>query len=468
MFFIKNSIYQKITTDYSWLVILFFILRLYGITDPPLEIQHNWRQCTGLMIARNFLTIDPNIFFPRLDDTCLNSNIVAGEFPLMSYLHYLASLLFGYQHWYGRLINLIISSLGILSFGAILQFFFNKRIVWYSVLSLLVSPWLIYSRKMMPDTFSISLVFIGFWFALNFYKSKKWYNLVFFFIFSTLGCLAKIPAALYFAFFILLFYQLRKNQIRPYFITISLSISVSFFWYFVWGRYLSQHYGNWFNLGKPFVGGIIDIITHPSQVFYNFIFNSFNSYFLFGLLLYGMFRLFRDRNFNLIKYIIIFYLVFTLYIFKAGYFFYHHNYYMIPIIPVFAFVIGYGLANSNNKFILLIFIAGIIESIANQQHDFRIKPDQIYKLELESILNRLDNGEPKSPVLINTQSNPQQLYLANRRGCYISPDQMQDSNMLNSYKEKGYRWMVIDKYYENANSKKEIIYQDKHFIVYKL
>lgn len=468
MFFIKNSIYQKITTDYSWLVILFFILRLYGITDPPLEIQHNWRQCTGLMIARNFLTIDPNIFFPRLDDLCGKSNIIAFELQLPSFIHFIISKLLGYQHWYGRIIVLIYSSLGTYCFGYLISHFFNLKIAWYSVLSLTISSWFIFSRKMMPDTFSVSLVFISFYFGYLYVVNRNWYLLAFFFLFFLLGGLSKLPAAIYSVIPFCYHLQNRIPSTRNIVYSTIIALIMILVWYFIWGPYISQKYGNWTNLGQPFILGIRNIVSHPKEVLNNILFHSFFSYILFLLALFGLVSIMISKNKKIIVPIIYIFSLFCIYILKAGYFFYHHNYYMIPIIPVFAFVIGYGLANSNNKFILLIFTAGIIESIANQQHDFRIKPDQIYKLELESILNRLDNGEPKSPVLINTQSNPQQLYLANRRGCYISPDQMQDSNMLNSYKEKGYRWMVIDKYYENANSKKEIIYQDKHFIVYKL
>jgi len=102
-------------------IIFYFVIRLYGITDPPLEIGHHWRQVTGLMVARNFLEVNPNIFFPRVDETNGGTGIIGMEFPIMNYLHYLLSLIFGYQHWYGRLINLTISSLGIYYFYLLLR-----------------------------------------------------------------------------------------------------------------------------------------------------------------------------------------------------------------------------------------------------------------------------------------------------------------------------------------------------------
>lgn len=93
---------------------------MIGITNPPLEIGHNWRQVTGLMVSRNYLEVDPNILYPRIDDNNGSTGIIGMEFPSMNYTYFLISKTFGYTHWYGRLINLIISSLGL--------FFFYKLI----------------------------------------------------------------------------------------------------------------------------------------------------------------------------------------------------------------------------------------------------------------------------------------------------------------------------------------------------
>src|SRR5258708_1308722 len=46
--------YLKDIKDIRFWILFFFLLRMYGITMPPLEVGHNWRQTDGLMIARNF------------------------------------------------------------------------------------------------------------------------------------------------------------------------------------------------------------------------------------------------------------------------------------------------------------------------------------------------------------------------------------------------------------------------------
>lgn len=81
----KNTIIT-IGKDFRFWVLLFFILRLYGITNPPLEAAHNWRQTLTCSIARNFYEEDTNILYPRIDIDGEKSGIIASEFPVFNYL----------------------------------------------------------------------------------------------------------------------------------------------------------------------------------------------------------------------------------------------------------------------------------------------------------------------------------------------------------------------------------------------
>jgi len=157
-----------ITQFILWMLIFFFLIRLIGITNPPLEIGHNWRQCLTNMVARNFLEVDANIFFPRIDIAGEKTGIMGAEFPLLNYLIYLASLVFGYEHWHGRWINLIVSTAGIYHFFLLVKELFDKRIAGYASLILTVSVWFDFSRKIMPDTFSVALVLIAFYHGYRF------------------------------------------------------------------------------------------------------------------------------------------------------------------------------------------------------------------------------------------------------------------------------------------------------------
>lgn len=102
--------------DIRFWIVLFFLIRMIGISNPPLDASHNWRQCTGIMAARNFLEVDPCILYPRVDDNAGNSGVVGMEFPVMNYGIFLLSKIFGFHDWFGRLINLIVSSFGVYFF----------------------------------------------------------------------------------------------------------------------------------------------------------------------------------------------------------------------------------------------------------------------------------------------------------------------------------------------------------------
>jgi 4-amino-4-deoxy-L-arabinose transferase-like glycosyltransferase len=155
-----------------WLAFL-FIIRLYAITLPPLEFQHAWRQTDGLMIARNFYETLPNIFYPMVDTAGEKSGITGSEFPLLNYLSYIVSLIFGYRHWYGRLIVLIVSTIGCFYFYKTIKKFFDESVAFNATIILATSYWFSYSRKIFPDCFAAGLCMIALYFVLEYLENGK-------------------------------------------------------------------------------------------------------------------------------------------------------------------------------------------------------------------------------------------------------------------------------------------------------
>ena len=132
----------------EYAVVLFFLCRLIGITNPPLELSHNWRQVTGLMVARNFYENECNVFKPCTDETQGKSGIIGMEFPALNALHYLVAKICSYQHWYGRIINLFISSLGLLFFYKLIVISgFTEQHARYAFFLLAVSIWFSFQEK---------------------------------------------------------------------------------------------------------------------------------------------------------------------------------------------------------------------------------------------------------------------------------------------------------------------------------
>ena len=190
-------------------IVLFFCIRLIGITDPPLEIGHNWRQTTVTMVARNFLEVDNNIFLPRIDFAGEKTGITGMEFPFLNYLIYLIAEIFGYDHWYGRLINLTVSSLGLWYFFKLVGKYFPEKVAIYSTIVLAVSIWFQFSRKIMPDTFSMSIVIAAIYYGIQFLENHSRRNnnlsLLAYFVLMGIGVLSKLPSGYLLSIFIFFF-----------------------------------------------------------------------------------------------------------------------------------------------------------------------------------------------------------------------------------------------------------------------
>lgn len=132
----KKNLILLISDIRFWLLI-YFIIRLFGITNPPLEIDQNWRQTQTNMIARNFYESGLDFFHPRIDMAGEKTGIIGSEFPFFNFIIYLFSVVFEYAHWYGRLINLVVSSLGIWCFYLLINKLINRMVAFNATIILL-------------------------------------------------------------------------------------------------------------------------------------------------------------------------------------------------------------------------------------------------------------------------------------------------------------------------------------------
>ena len=467
-FVLKN--YKRI----EFWIVLFFLIRLVGIVNPPLEISHNWRQTTGLMVARNFLEVDPSIFYARIDDNSGGPGIIGIEFPSLNYIHFILAKVFGYTHWYGRLINLIVSSIGLLYFYKLLkQCKFDERLAFFSTLFLATSIWFTFSRKTMPDTYCISIMFVGLYYGLKYLEERKLSQIIAYTLICSLAILSKIPAGIY--FIVLLPFVLNgqfslKSRIALVFASF-IPIGLMYAWYFVWNPIVSEKYGIWYNSGVSISEGFHEISMHLGETFDNFYFDAFFSFVTFALFLLGLVLLFVKREKRLILAFVLVFSVFLIYIFKSGYFFYHHNYYIIPFVPVMALVAGYGLLQIKNKWAFgILFFFCVVESIANQQHDFFIKQSQMYKMDLEGIMDRFSSR--KDLIVLNGNLNPQLVYLSHRKGWNCNDNQLFDNNYLLELKKSNCKFIVVDKHASEQVSALKLpystVFENADFLICRL
>lgn len=451
-------------------VSLLFVIRLIGITNPPLEIEHNWRQVTGLMVSRIFVEQGPDLLHPRVEDNQGGSGIIGMEFPAMNYLYYLVSMLFGYDHWYGRLINLLISSFGLLAFFNIVKSLFSAKVAKVALLLLSCSIWFSFSRKMMPDTFALSLTMIGVWFGILYTEKGKWLHLLTFFIFIALGLLTKIPSAVLGALLMIPLFDIgivRQRKFAIYIVGI-ISVLPALWWYFSWNEHLAETYGYWYNSGETFQIGLHSILAEPKQFVKQFIFNGFKSYAVFIVYfigcLYTMVKL-RQTSSKEKLFVAATLVLGGMYIIRSGHFFVDHDYYMLPLLPFLALLGGYAVVTINRKWIFALVAIGMVEGIANQQHEFFINDSEQYKLALERIADEhIPHG---ALIVINGNGNPQQLYFSHRKGWNISDAEAGSLDFIRSLKKTGASYLIINRE-SQIQHQIPVLYSDDHYQIFDL
>ncbi len=475
----RNNIFTPIE---GWLL-LFFLIQCIGITDPPLEIGHNWRQVLTNMVSRNYFETGMDWLYPRIDIAGDKTGITGAEFPLLNFLIFGCFKMFGFAHWYGRLINLAAVIWGIFRFHKTINWLFNERVANFAAVSLMASVWFSISRKIMPDTFAVSLVIIGLSYIVQYCFYSKPQALLLGIIFMSLGMLSKIPSAcLVAALLSLIWIKTVKVKTKIFvFSGVIISAIPAIWWYFIWVPYLNTFGYPWF-ISKGLMEGVREIIPLWHLLLEKFYFTSFYSFIALIVMIFGVgiSVVQRDKVFwigiSAVTAIFVFYVV------KTGSVFPQHTYYVIPFVPIMSLFLGLGL-NALASFRwgdkwknVLIFLV-VVEGISNQMHDHFIKKSETYKLTLETEVSR--HIPISDLVIINSGVNPQELYFLHRKGWVALNEQIFDVNQMNQWIHKGAKYVVLNKsLFKNwvtsqirpssATPSGNLVYQNEFYALYKL
>lgn len=400
------------------------------------------------MVARNFLEVDPNIFYPRIDIAGDLTGITGMEFPLLNYLIYLVSRIFSYQHWYGRLINLMVSSMGLWFFYKLAEKYFSPRASFYATIILAGSIWFQFSRKIMPDTFAMSFILAAIYFGTNYFETevrpKKYWHLTGYVILMMLGVLSKLPSGYLLVVFGLFLID-RQISFRGKLVFVFVSFLGAIpvlVWYFYWVPYLVDNFGFWhFFMGKSFGQGFSEVLQNMPATLGRFS-NTALKYLGFAGFLFGLIYALVKKEKLVVALFLLSFFTFCLVIFKSGFSFPHHDYYVIPFVPVMALVAGYGLAKiANPKIAIILLIAISLEGIANQQHDFRLKDKDLYLLNLETELDKISHRDDL--FIINSSDYPTPMYFAHRKGWVDSNEMIESPAYINELVVKGLAYILI-------------------------
>lgn len=436
---------DKYFSSIKFWIVLFFLIRLIGITNPPLEVGHSWRQCLTNMITRNLFEIDNNPMYPRVDNGGKHDGIIFSEFPVYNYISYTISLVLGYKHWYGRLISLLVSSISCWYFYKLLLLFFDKKTAFNSTFLLIISIWFSFSRKIMPDIFSISLMIIAVYFGFLFLIKGNFKNLLAYAFAASIGVLAKMPVIFILSIFALPFFSKKYNfGLKFSLFTASVFVfCVMYWWYFVWGEFLLRTWEYQLFFPKNYKEGPKEFFPFVSLAAEKFYYSAFCSFTAFGVFMAGVFYCFKLKKFLPLKIIAATFPLFFIFMVKTGSVFAHHNYYVIPYVPIMAICAGWALSNFNKKLYLISLIVISVESFGAQFSDFFIRDSEKFILTLEQQIDEVIPQNEK--IALAGSDNPQYLYFAHRRGWGLTPSQTLDTSYMNFVYSKGYSYMVLVK-----------------------
>jgi hypothetical protein len=425
------------------------------------------------MVARNFIETDANMLYPRIDFAGEKTGITGMEFPVLNYLIYFASAIFGYEHWYGRLINLLFSSVGLWFFYLLVRKYFLHPIAFNATLILAVSVWFSYSRKIMPDTFSMSLVLMALYVGTNYLEATKnnWIQLLCYMLLLAFGVLSKLPSGCLLPILVAFYFNKEIPVSRKWLFAAATAFALLpvVWWYFYWVPYLVSTYGFWhFFMGKSIRIGIAEIILHYQDALHNF-YDIALKYIGFLACITGLVVMVRKRDKQMMLIATLSFVPFLLIMLKAGFTFTHHGYYMIPFVPVMALLAAYGLQIIQSIQVKgWIILAIAIEGIAAQQHDFRIHENYQNCMKLETALDQF--SERTDLILINSGEYPTPMYFAHRKGWINTNEKVLDPNYIDELKSKGLKYIVILKRCfgteVSMNGYPKIVDND-HFCIYK-
>jgi 4-amino-4-deoxy-L-arabinose transferase-like glycosyltransferase len=458
--------------DIRFWIVFFFAIRIYGITLPPLEVIHNIRQTDGLMIARNFYERSNNIFYPTVDVAGEKSGIVGCEFPLLNYLIYLMSEVFGFENWFGRIINLTVSSFGVFFFFKLIKNHFNESVAFNAAILLTVSLWFTYSRKNIPDTFSVSLCIGSLYFALQYFEKGKWYELLLYFLLALLGCLSKISAAAILTVLAIpVFFGKYSIQRKVLLSVLSAAILMTvYWWYFVWVPYLNDTYGyKMFFMGMPISEGLGQILEAWPKALSQ-LSSTPLKYTGLATFLLGIFFIVRKKAWLPLAVFCLPFSFFLIVIFKSGVHFTVNEYYMVLIAPAMAFVAGWGVAQLNKKaLVTFILVVVSIEGIANKIHDFRIKQPLAALEDLEPILDKVSQRSDLIAINGGAESGTA-MFLAHRRGWRVLPELFNDKAYMDYLKSNECKFILIIRKHPwvDVNLRLPVAYESEYFKIYNI
>lgn len=243
-------------------ILLFFCYTYYpGMLHMKPRGIHDWAQADRLSLAMRFYDDGMNFFKPATHNVYSTNGITGVEFPLQAYMAAIAGKVIGRGHISTcfRLIDTIISCIGLL-FLFMAGYKRTKDFVWSAITPLFVfcSPMFIYyTCNYVPDSASVAILFIAFYFVLDYFSERRTNDLLAAIAFMTLATLIKTSEGLYLVGFIGLValqrmshpvaYKRAGHYVFVFASLLAMSLPVA---YYSYNQYLNETYHSTVFLAK--------------------------------------------------------------------------------------------------------------------------------------------------------------------------------------------------------------------------
>lgn len=463
---------HKAIRDIRFVLLILFVIRFFGLFNPPLEVAHNWRQTDMMMVARNLAEDPSGIFYPRVDYEGVGKGIVGMEFPIVNELIAMCINTFGFTHWYGRLINLLLSSIGLYFFYLILLKLFDKRYAYTATFILAASVWFAYTRKILPDTIAVSFLFAGIYCSLLYLEKhkKRILYLLLSIILIALGGLIKISSFVVMAFLLpaILDKNIALKQKIILALGYSISLSVIVYWYFIWVPYLNSLSSIRFFMGNSLSTGFYEILNDLPRTLNRF-YETAIGFTGIAMLFTGLFFSIKNKN---RKILVIFFSGFAmqlLLLLKVGNHFGMHTYYILTLVPLMAFLAANAIQKVPVTYLIIIGFIFWAENFSRYFDEFMIKPTFQPVEELSTLLDNL-GVEKNDLIAVNGNGSPTILYFSERKGLLCQNEDIKKKEYISRLKRLGCDYIVISKIYSNYPKPQGIykIHEDDTFCVFKI
>lgn len=451
----------------TWIV-LAFLIRLIGITEPPIEATHGWRQAFTNMVARNLAEGPFDLLHPRTSMAGERPDVVASEFPGFNAIVAMMQRVAGPAHWYGRLVALLIVSLGTWAFHHVVRREFGERTAFNAAFLLLWSSMFLYGRKSMPDAFAVGLLLMAIDAADRALRQRIGWWLAIAVLLTMLGGLCKIPVMVLAPVWVL--FALRPGtDTRWRLITVttfSIAAAPVIWWYFIWQPKLLAEFGNQLYYPVPVLQGIAELGAYGADTFQRFAFSAMIGYLPFAATLAGGYFAWREKDPRIPLLATCVTLPFLYFMSRAGSVFSLHGYYVLPMVPLMSLLGGITLSNlPQGRWHAIALLLCVVEGLGLRWSDLRPSPERAYLLRAEKLATRFSTAT--EPVATTGELDPRAMYFLHRHGWSLANDRLRDTTTLDSLSARGLRTVFVDRHRLSDPLPWSLVHEDADWRVYQ-